>query len=158
MIRQGRILVPTDFSEMSSEALRRAGVLARAFDAEVVLLHVLEPALVYDPEFVSLAPVQEITDAMREGAFKRLKVQAAGVDFPVRTELIEGMGQTARSICDFAKAQKADLIVIGRHGRQGFLEHLLLGSTAERVVRHAPCSVLVAMPHGLLGDHKEAEG
>jgi len=157
MIRQGGILVPTDFSDMSGEALRRACVLARAFDAEIVLLHVLEPALVYDPEFVALAPVREISDAMREGAFRRLKVQAAGVDFPVRIELVEGVGRPARSICDYAATGKVDLIVIGRHGRQGFIEHLLLGSTAERVVRDAPCSVLVAMPHGLLAREAAAD-
>ncbi|MFQ5345108.1 MAG: universal stress protein [Mariprofundus sp.] len=152
MIRHGKILVPTDFSEQSDEALRRAGILAIQQNAEVHLLHVIEPAIYFETDMIPVAPVNEINDAMRKGANKRLKQQAEKAGFPIVMHMKESSGEPARQICMFAKSLPADLILIGRHGHQGALEHFLIGSTAERVVRHASCSVLVAMPHGLLGD------
>jgi len=70
----------------------------------------------------------------------------------VTTHLKEADNNISLVICDFSTKLNADLIVIGRHGDKGMFEHMMLGSTAERVVRHAPCSVLVVMPHGILGD------
>jgi nucleotide-binding universal stress UspA family protein len=148
MIKHGKILVPTDFTEQSTEALRRAVVLAECFDAEVHLLHILEPIFMYDPELVSFSPVREITEVMRRGAKKRLERQARHPHFKVHTHLQESMVQPARAICEFAEALPADLIIIGRHGHHSLLEHLLIGSTAERVVRYAPCTVIVTIPHG----------
>jgi nucleotide-binding universal stress UspA family protein len=150
MIQHGKILVPTDFSEQADEALRRAGVLAGQFGAEVHLVHVLEPVVFFETDLVSVYPMDEIVDAMRKGAQKRLAKQADAVEFDVITHLNEALGDPSQEICDFAGTLPTDLIVVGRHGRQGILDHMLIGSTAERVVRHAPCSVLVTMPHGLL--------
>jgi len=153
MIQHGTILVPTDFSAQSDEAIRRACVLARAFQAEVHVYHVFEPIMVVDSELLPMPPMAEIEQGMRQGVEQRLQVQveqARGEGVPVHGHLEECAGAPSRAICAFAERLPADLIVIGRHGRQGALEHLLIGSTAERVVRHAPCSVLVAMPHGLL--------
>ncbi|ATX83069.1 Nucleotide-binding universal stress protein, UspA family [Mariprofundus ferrinatatus] len=151
MIRSGKIVVPTDFTEQSSEALRRACVLAKKFDAEVHLVHVIDPSLYFETDMISIMPLDEISEAQHEGAKKRLDEQAATVDCPVITHLEDAVTEAARTISIFAGKMDADLIVIGRHGRQGMLEHMLLGSTVERVVRYAPCSVLVAMPHGLVG-------
>ena len=151
MIRHSKIVVPTDFSEQADEALRRAGVLAGQLGAEVHLVHVLEPVVFFETDLISVYPMEEIVDAMREGARKRLAKQADAVEFDVTTHLNEALGDPSRAICEFAGELPADLIVVGRHGRQGVLDHMLIGSTAERVVRHAPCSVLVTMPHGLLG-------
>ena len=152
MIDHGVIVVPTDFSDQSSEALRRACVLAKRFDAEVHLLHVIDPSLYFETDMVSISPLDEISKAQHEGATKRLAEQAGSVDVSITTHLEDAVSDPARAICDIAESLSADLIVVGRHGRQGVLEHMLLGSTAERVVRHASCSVLVAMPHGLIGD------
>jgi len=155
MINNGTIVVPTDFSEQSSEALRRACVLAKKFDAEVHLLHVIDPSLYFETDMVSISPLDEISKAQHEGVTKRLTEQAGSVDLPITTHLEDAVNDPARAICDIAESLSADLIVVGRHGRQGMLEHMLLGSTAERVVRNASCSVLVAMPHGLVGDVQE---
>jgi nucleotide-binding universal stress UspA family protein len=152
MIQHGKIIVPTDFSEQADEALRRAGVLAGPLGAEVHLVHVLEPVVFFETDLISVYPMGKIVDAMREGAKKRLAKQADAAGFDVITHLNEAVGDSSRAICDFAGELTADLIVIGRHGHQGIVDHLLIGSTAERVVRHAPCSVLVTMPHGLLED------
>ena len=62
----------------------------------------------------------------------------------------DSIGDPSRSICKFARELPADLIIIGRHDEKGVVEHMLVGSTVERVVAHAPCSVLVTMPHGLM--------
>jgi len=150
MIRDGKILVPTDFSEASKEALRRAVVLAGQYHGDVHLLHVMDPAVFFETDMIAISPLDEITDAIRTGAKKRLQEQAETVDFNITTHLLESVGEPAGVICEFATSLPADLIVIGRQGEQGIIEHLLIGSTAERVVRHAPCSVLVAMKHGLL--------
>lgn len=149
MIEHGRILVPTDFSEQADEALRRACVVAGQYEAEVHLLHVLEPVVYFETDLISAYPVDEMVEAMRENAVKRLAAQAETVDFPVTIHKGEALGDPSREICDFARQLKVDLIVIGRHGHQGVIDRMLIGSTAERVVRHAPCSVLVTMPHGL---------
>jgi len=150
MLRDGKIIVPTDFSEYSIEALRRAGVLAKQYHSEVHLLHVMEPAVFFETDMIAISSLNEVTVAIRAGATKRLRTQAQMMDFKVTTHLLESMGEPAGIICEFAASLPADLIVVGRQGMQGAIEHLLIGSTAERVVRHAPCSVLVAMPHGLL--------
>jgi len=150
MKEHGNILVATDFSEPAKEALHRAGILASQCGAEVHLLHIMEPAVFFETDLIAISPLNEITDAIRAGAEKRLQQQAASVDFPVTTHLQESMGDAASVICNFAESLPADMIVIGRKGAQGVLEHMLIGSTAERVVRHGNCSVLVTMPHGLL--------
>lgn len=149
---KGNILVATDFSEPSSEALRRAVALARQYGACVHLLHVMEPAVFFETDLLTVPPLGEVTEAIRRGEEARLHQQAEQVDFDVTTHLLESMGSPAGSICEFAAALPAALIVVGRQGVRGAIEQFLIGSTAERVVRHAPCSVLVAMPHGLFGD------
>jgi len=152
MIKHGKIVVPTDFSEQSEEAIRRACVLAAQFEAEVHLLHVIPPPVYIDADLVLISPIDAIVSAQHKQAVKRLAEIAEGVEANVVTHLVDADSSVTQSICDFCKSLPADLIVIGRHGEKGVLEHMLLGSTAERVVRFAPCSVLVAMPHGILAD------
>ncbi len=149
MIRHGKILVPTDFSDQSTEALRRAGVLAAQYEAEVHLLHILEPVAYLDMDQIFLPNPEEISKVQRDAAKKNIQKQSQAAGFAVTTHLEESMDKPAKAICRFAETLPTDLIVIGRHGQKGAIETLLIGSTAERVVRHAPCSVLVAMPHGL---------
>ncbi len=149
MIRHGKIIVATDFSGQSDEALRRAMELAHAFQAEIHLLHVMEPFMVYDSDNMLSMPVEDISAVRRQGALERLEKQAerARNGVTIFPRIIEEMCSPAIAICEAAREMHADMIVIGRHGHAGFLEHLLIGSTAERVIRHAPCTVVVTVPH-----------
>ncbi|MDX8406958.1 MAG: universal stress protein [Mariprofundaceae bacterium] len=149
MIKHGKILVGTDFSEQSDEALRRGMELAHAFEAEIYLLHVMEPFMLYDSDSMLAMPVEDLSEVRRTGAHERLEAQAAKVrnGVTIYPKIVEDMRSPAAALCDAAREFKADMIVLGRHGREGFLEHLLIGSTAERVVRHAPCTVVVTHPH-----------
>ena len=150
MIRHNKILVPFDFSEQATESIRRAGVMAKQFDAEVHLLHVLESSLYFETDMVSAPPLEKVNHAVHEGAEHRLQALVEQFDFDVVTHIEEAGGDPARFICQFAKILPADLIVIGRHDEKGMLEHMIKGSTSERVVAHAPCSVLVTVAHDLL--------
>lgn len=138
-----KILYPTDFSDPSAYALNYAAEMAKLFDAELELLHVMldESQLVsfYLPQIT----VQNLAKDMEDGATAKLK------DFIANAEVLKGVkykytmtkGIADEEIVRTAQASGADLIVIGTHGRTGF-EHVLFGSTAEKVVRKAPCPVL----------------
>jgi universal stress protein A len=135
------ILVPTDFSAHSSAALDSALELARALSARVVLLHsyfVTPPAVtgefwVLPPNF--MGELRAATCAQLEQLAKR------GAETGVRCEYRASAEPAVDAILDTAKLLPADLIVIGTHGHTG-LKHVVLGSTAERIVRLAPCPVL----------------
>lgn len=125
-----RILLATDFSMSAMSAARTARDLRRAFDAKLTLLHAYDPALLAKDEAIDYLTV------LRDERF------AEDADI----ELIAAPHRSADvAICAEAMANKADLIVAGRHGEHGLGERLL-GTVTERVVRHAPCSVWVAHP------------
>jgi nucleotide-binding universal stress UspA family protein len=100
-------------------------------------------------------PVDDISEVRRKGAHDQLEKQAESVrnGVTIYPRIVEDMRSPATAICEEAREMNADMIVLGRHGREGFLEHLLIGSTVERVVRHAPCTVVVSHPHA--EDEKE---
>ncbi|MGA3269211.1 MAG: universal stress protein [Verrucomicrobiota bacterium] len=113
------ILVPTDFSDYSKKALIYGASIAKRVGAKITLLHVVEPPVTSYPY--------------------------AGYPFNVELLIRETLcrvGLPYQEIANTAAALKSDLIVIATRGRTGFA-HALLGSTTERVVRHAPCPVLV---------------
>ena len=138
------ILVPYDFSEYAAYALTWAGELAKQYQAKVILFHAV-PVLsrtVY-PEGMFLLDLSKIeTEAMAD-ADKRLRevVAAKGLTVAVETKAV--IGDPMWEICQAAEREHVDLIIMGSHGRTG-LAHIVLGSVAERVVRHASCPVLVA--------------
>ena len=144
-VRIERILCPTDFSDFSQRALRRAVALAGWFDARVTVLHVVAPAQWALPPSVYAASVTIPVDAdrpRREAEAKELErfvapFLAEGV--PIEMRLVDG--DPWRQIKAVAEALPTDLIVMGTHGRSGF-ERMLLGSVAEKVLRRAPCPVL----------------
>jgi len=144
MIKYKKILVTSDCSEASTAAIRCAGELASQSDAEIHLLHVMEPSLYFETDMVSIPPLAEVNSAMHKGAMRRLKTQIEQFNFEIIVHLKESVGDPSRTICQFAKSLPADLIVIGRHGEKDVVQHILMGSTTERVVAHAPCSVLVS--------------
>jgi nucleotide-binding universal stress UspA family protein len=138
-----RILVPTDFSETSDEALRYAVALAAHVGAGVQLLHVLDDPFVAEglaaEAYIVEAPT--LRTGMLRAAQDRLAQRTATADPAVRIESEVLFGQGAKTIAEYAGERGADLIVMGTHGRTG-VAHLLLGSVAERLVRIAPCPVL----------------
>ena len=145
MIQIKRLLVPTDFSEHSEQAALYAVELAKRFQAdEVHCIHVSNiPAdLLATSAYTMTGPSQEFIEQVRQENRKNLEAFAknrlAGV--PVRTAFLEG--RPFVEIIRYARQHQIDLIVIATHGRTG-LKHALFGSVAEKVVRKAPCPVLV---------------
>ena len=141
------ILCPLDFSEGSGHALRVASRLANESNAELVLVHVWYVPPVTDAGESMLPPdvVKQMTGDVRRGLEAAVgDATALGVK-RVKSDLLTGAPWQA--IVDDAKQRAADLIVIGTHGRTG-LSRIWLGSVAEQVVRHAPCSVLAVRVEG----------
>jgi len=141
-----RILVPTDFSDPSKEALELAIAYAGRFGASLTLMHAHEmPTYVFPDAVMPVTPqvVAQIAKTARE-ELERLAegVRAAGVP----CDTVVSIGPNDVEICNHAEQIGADLIIMGTHGRTG-LRHALLGSVAEKVVRRAPCPVLTVRPH-----------
>ena len=138
-----RILVPIDFSPLSKKALQYALRFAEQFRAGLTLLHVIEPDVPSAFDGLMIAPPINLNGDQTKCA-NRLKVLASSmairatnyVQSTVRT------GLAAYEIVEAAKEFEVDLIVIATHGYTGW-KHFAIGSTAERVVRAAPCPVLV---------------
>jgi nucleotide-binding universal stress UspA family protein len=138
------ILVPTDFSEDADAALDAAVELAKAFDAKLELFHAfhLEVPPIYGGFGGDFSNPQDILEPVRqaaEGSMDDLVAKVAARGANVRGRVV--MEHAARAILDEAERVLADLIVMGTRGLSG-LEHLVLGSTAERVIRMAHCPVL----------------
>jgi universal stress protein A len=135
-----RVLTPIDFSASSAHVLEMAGRVVED-GGEVVLLHVVDwvPTVV-EGAFVGMPNVRETQSLRDQSMHKLVEIKRAHPDLPIRPEVIEG--QPAAEIVDLAQRLPADVVVIGTHGRTG-IGHLLLGSVAERVIRRAPCPVLV---------------
>jgi universal stress protein A len=140
-----RILVPTDFSTPSLKALRYAVRFAEHSGATIFLVYVLEqPAFINDPESFRVAtPEAELARLAKE---KLLSVASSEIEelVPVKAEV--RIGKPFREIVSLARQTDTDLIVIATRGRTG-VNRMLLGSTTELVVRHAPCPVLVVREH-----------
>jgi universal stress protein A len=133
-----RILAATDFSAGSERALEYAEEMAHRFGAEIVLLHV-------DEAFAAL-PGSEIAEDQRRAAERELEAQTRQLAAKgLRVRALLRIGLAVEEIVGAAEAERADLVVMGTHGRSG-LSHLLMGSVAERVVRRARCPVLTVRP------------
>jgi nucleotide-binding universal stress UspA family protein len=136
------ILVPIDFSAPSKKALNYAATVARQFKAKLTLLHVVEP--VATPDFAASFPLVMEDDRLMAAAKKELERATKAARIPRGTveKLLVRFGRSFHEITEAARTRKVDLIIISTHGYTG-MRHALLGSTTERVVRHAPCPVLV---------------
>ena len=139
------ILVPTDFSDAAAEAYPAAALLAQLDRARVTLLHVFDSApLAVSPSGLG-AQSQHLFDrpeveARIHGELERVGAEHfAGID--VQTRLVLSLDD-GDGIVEAAAKEDADLVVMSTHGRTG-VAGALIGSVAERVVRHAPCAVLV---------------
>jgi nucleotide-binding universal stress UspA family protein len=142
-----KILAPTDFSPASALALDAAAILARQFGATVALLYVYDPTLL-SPLYALpgagtiLETVPQTPEFERSARHEMERLRDQHLAGVAAVEiLIKQHANAAEGICEVAGAAGADLIVLSTHGRTG-LAHMLIGSVAERVVRHAPCPVL----------------
>lgn len=138
-----QILVPLDFSAHAMKALHYATGFARLSGAKLILLHVTEP-IVYPSDFgyVPLPPNTLEENFQRDARDRLEAVAAEQVKAGVTCEVALRLGKPYHEIAAAAREHQVDLVVITTHGYTG-LTHVLLGSTAERIVRHAPCPVLV---------------
>jgi nucleotide-binding universal stress UspA family protein len=135
------ILVPIDFSEFSRRALEYALPLAEKFGAKVILIHVVEPA--FYPDNVIPAETEKLNTIMASEGQKMLdQLGAEKIKPDIKSKKIVASGRPYNEIIHAAISLHADLIIMATHGYTG-LKHMLMGSTAEQVIRHAPCPVLV---------------
>ena len=142
------ILVPTDFSECARHAVPVAAEFARLLGARVVCLHVVEPVVQpigWTPAAEPM-PAPELGERLEEAAARDLPAFSESEEFAgLEVEHVLARGEPAAEIVRVAEERGAGLIVISSHGRTG-LGRILFGSTAESVVRHARCPVLVVKP------------
>jgi nucleotide-binding universal stress UspA family protein len=131
-----KILHPTDFSDPARAAFEMACALARDYGAELVVVHVDRPSPIFAPDGIVVGvPVEEPYELRA----KLARVRPTDAKVKVTHRLLEG--EPADQILKAARAEAADLIVLGTHGTTG-LARLLMGSVAETVLRKAPCPVL----------------
>jgi len=143
-----RILVPTDFSGCANYALAYAATIARAANAMVICVNVVEPIVpaVGYTGMVEAMPIAEMSEQMEDSAERELPgVMNCEELRGLKVEEVIGHGDAAAEIVRVADEREVDLIVISSHGRTG-LGRIIFGSTAEAVVRHARCPVLVVKP------------
>ncbi len=144
MLPLKKVIVPTDFSDPSYEAVEAAGELARQFQAELVLVHVVPRVPYYGvvpvtgPHF-EIEPYQEEMAAHSEKKLKELTAERISEE--VRCRPVVRLGDAPANIVELAEEEQADMIVISTHGRTGW-KRFVFGSVAEKVVRTAACPVL----------------
>ena len=137
-----KILVPIDFSNYSKKALSYAVNFAKQFNSKIYLVYVIEP-VIYPSDF-SMGQVTfpstdvELADRAKEELNALIKTEIGDT---IETDVIIRTGKPFVEINETASKEDIDLIIIATHGHTG-MEHLLFGSTAEKVVRKAPCPVL----------------
>lgn len=142
-----RVLVPVDFSKSALKALDYALGVAKAFKAEVVVLHVVEPVYYSAPDLTGGAETMAalMDEQRRLGRQQLLRLEQHYAKAGTRLRGVLQTGTAYRAIGDAAQALKADLIVMGTHGRGGF-DRLVLGSVTEKVLRKATGPVLTVPP------------
>lgn len=143
-----RVLVPIDFSDPSREALRHARALASLYGAEIDLLYVVEEAL--HPAFYvgGVSSIYDVEPDIEEKARTHLQKFAdktPGADVNINVHAVPG--RAAASILSFVEEQDIDLVTTSTHGRTG-MDRFLLGSVAEKLVRHLRCPVLTVKAFG----------
>lgn len=133
----GRIILPVDGSDPSKKAAKKAFTIAKSRNINVCAIHVIhKTSFLVDPEL--LEPIEKM---MKENAMKYLdEIEQIGekIGLTVEKKIIRGIPY--EEIIKFTK--KEDLIVMGNKGKTG-IERILIGSVAEKVIRHAPCDVLI---------------
>jgi len=137
-----KVLVPIDFSDYSKSSLKYAVNFAKHFNASLILVYVIEP-IVYPPDFsMGQIAIPSPGLEMDKRANEELnKLAEKEIPSDVQVKKIIKTGKPFVEIIETAADEDVDLIIIATHGHSG-VEHILFGSTAEKVVRKAPCPVL----------------
>jgi nucleotide-binding universal stress UspA family protein len=136
------ILFPTDFSNGARAAMDHAISLAKDYQAKLILLYVIQDISIAEWYIPSTISAGELIEDMQKSAWREMDKWTAEVSKQVKdVEKMVIRGVPFVEIIRTAKERNADLIVIGTHGRTG-IDHMLFGSTAEKVVRKASCPVL----------------
>ncbi len=138
-----KILLPTDFSEASTNPTRYAIEFARQFNATLHLLYVIEEPAFYAP-LGGYFPSREEWTAFADSGLENWISDEDAKGLTIVGDKV--FGHPVTKISEYAKEHDIDMIVMGTHGRSA-LPHLLLGSVAENVVRHAPCPVFTVRPN-----------
>ena len=137
-----KILVPIDFSDYSKKALQYTVRFGKQFNSEISLLYVIEPIIYPADLSMGQMVIPKADIDIGEKAEEELKVLAMSeIGELLNYKVLVKTGKPFMEIIDTAKEIDADLIIISTHGHTG-VEHLLFGSTSEKVVRKAPCPVL----------------
>jgi nucleotide-binding universal stress UspA family protein len=140
------IVHPTDFSEEADQAEKEATALARRLGADLVLLHVSVEAPLYGEGAFGTPDLARIYESQARWAEDRLAARADALTKDgIPTRWRRRVGIVHETICEVAREERADYIVIGTHGRSG-IARAMLGSVADRVVRTAPCPVVTVRP------------
>lgn len=135
-----RILVPTDGSEHTDQTVEHAIDLAQRYDADVYALYVINTGAMASPEPEFREEFISVGEDLGGQAVNAIAEAGAAAGVNVTTAVIRGVPY--EEILDYTDENDIDLIVMGTHGRTG-LRHFLLGSVAERVIRHTPVPVLL---------------
>ena len=137
-----KILVPIDFSVSSRKALALALLFTEQFNAHLLLLHVVAKPISSRGYYLPELNLEDLETQVEEGARKRME-EFCNSHLPAdqHFEWVVVNGRPAEQIVEQARRREADLVVIGTHGRSG-LDHALIGSTAEKVVRFSRVPVL----------------
>ncbi len=142
MVTFKELLVPTDFSEYSIRAIDYAVEIAEKFSSHITLIYVVEPLLQAADLTWTTFDFEELNKAHNESARKQLdKLVDERIPKGIDCDAVIVFGRAFVEILRSAKERNADLIIMATHGR-GAISHLLMGSTAEKVVRKAACPVL----------------
>jgi universal stress protein A len=154
----GKIVVPVDFSECSLKGLDYAKALAKQFDSKLVLLNSVAFQYYIMSDEYARYDLPLLMQQAEKASRRQMRdlIEKTDWDGLEVTESLQ-LGHAGQQICARAADQHADLIVTSTHGATGF-RHILVGSTAEYVVRHATCPVLVVPSHErpLLSSKKES--
>jgi len=142
MIQFEKILVPIDFSDYSLQALKYASEFAKLYKSKILLVYVVEP-VIYPPDLsIGQIALPTLSYQIDEKAKEELgRVARENIPADIEVIPIVKLGKPYLEIIDLAKSEDVDLIIISTHGHTG-VEQILFGSTADKVVRKAPCPVL----------------
>jgi nucleotide-binding universal stress UspA family protein len=134
-----KILVPVDFSSYSKSTIDYASIIAERFTAALIVMHVIEPFPYSVTDTLQLVEHRRALQTLASSLLQNLSDDLRARNLNVKTHLV--LGNPSREILAKARREKADLIVMGTHGRTG-LPHIVLGSVAEKTVRLSPIPVL----------------
>ena len=148
VMQVNNILVPVDFSNHSQKALSYASEIAQSYNAQLQVLHIIEETMYPAFSVTGKSSIFDLVPGIKDDSRKRIeKMIKEFVSDKVKSKVFVQGGRAANDIIKFAKENSTDLIVIATHGLTG-LEHMLLGSVTEKVVRMAHCPVFTVKAFG----------